>query len=110
MHPRIPCFSANAGVQLTPRHVLPVGRCSAAAPSVDISSYEWTGEDEFSCLDDRQAVEPLPLPTISSHKRIVLVRHGQSTWNAEGRIQGSTNFAVLTQKGQDQASTTHEMV
>lgn len=85
-------------------------RCQAAAPSVDIASYEWTGEDEFTYLDDRQEADPLPLPTISTHKRIVLVRHGQSTWNAEGRIQGSTDFAVLTKKGQDQAATTHEMV
>ena len=34
---------------------------------------------------------------------MVLVRHGQSTWNAEGRIQGSSNAAVLTEKGKSQA-------
>jgi broad specificity phosphatase PhoE len=37
------------------------------------------------------------------------VRHGQSTWNAEGRIQGSTDFAVLTDKGEAQAETTRQM-
>ncbi len=26
------------------------------------------------------------------------VRHGQSTWNAEGRMQGSSNFSQLTEK------------
>jgi len=46
----------------------------------------------------------------SSSKSITFVRHGQSTWNAEGRIQGSSNFSVLTPKGQQQASLTRDMV
>lgn len=70
----------------------------------------WTGSDEFTHLEDRVPDPPLALPEISSAKRVVLVRHGQSTWNAEGRIQGSTNFAVLSAKGQAQAETTCEMV
>jgi len=55
---------------------------------------------------DRKDQTPLPLPHVSESKRVVLVRHGQSTWNAEGRIQGSTDFAELTQKGRAQADTT----
>uniref|UniRef100_A0A803N028 2-carboxy-D-arabinitol-1-phosphatase n=1 Tax=Chenopodium quinoa TaxID=63459 RepID=A0A803N028_CHEQI len=43
-------------------------------------------------------------------KRVVLVRHGQSTWNAEGRIQGSSNFSVLTTKGEAQAETSRQML
>lgn len=35
--------------------------------------------------------------------RIVLVRHGQSTWNAEGRLQGQTMDIPLTAAGLDQA-------
>eukprot|EP00958_Prasinococcus_capsulatus_P005457 scaffold527_cov368-Prasinococcus_capsulatus_cf.AAC.25 len=42
--------------------------------------------------------------------RIVIVRHGQSTWNAEGRIQGSTDDSVLTTKGVSQAYTSKEML
>jgi broad specificity phosphatase PhoE len=38
------------------------------------------------------------------------VRHGQSTWNAEGRIQGSSDFSELTTKGMAQAETTRDMV
>eukprot|EP00899_Mesostigma_viride_P008350 jgi/Mesvir1/17516/Mv08770-RA.1 len=45
------------------------------------------------------------LPSVSNLKRVVLVRHGQSTWNKEGRIQGSSDFAVLTPKGEGQAET-----
>ncbi|KAK6936161.1 Histidine phosphatase superfamily, clade-1 [Dillenia turbinata] len=40
-------------------------------------------------------------------KRVVLVRHGQSTWNAQGRIQGISNHSVtvLTPKAESQAET-----
>lgn len=51
-----------------------------------------------------------PLPPIKTTKRVVLVRHGQSTWNAEGRIQGSSNFSVLTKKGEAQAETSRQML
>ena len=67
-------------------------------------------QDEFTQLGDRVDAPPLPLPPISVPKRVVLVRHGQSTWNAEGRIQGSSNAAVLTEKGKGQALTTARYV
>jgi probable phosphoglycerate mutase len=41
---------------------------------------------------------------------VTLVRHGQSTWNAEGRIQGSSDFSVLTSKGEAQAEKTRQML
>ncbi|KAG0565020.1 hypothetical protein KC19_8G156800 [Ceratodon purpureus] len=50
------------------------------------------------------------LPPIKAHKRVVLVRHGESTWNAIGRIQGSSDFAVLTPKGVSQAETSRQML
>ena len=52
----------------------------------------------------------MPFPPIRAAKRVVLVRHGQSTWNAEGRIQGSSNFSVLTKKGESQAETSRQML
>ncbi|KAJ8641289.1 hypothetical protein MRB53_017983 [Persea americana] len=51
-----------------------------------------------------------PFPAIGAAKRVVLVRHGQSTWNEEGRIQGSSDFSVLTQKGESQAETSRLML
>lgn len=36
------------------------------------------------------------------------MRHGQSTWNEEGRIQGSSNFSILTKKGEAQAETSRQ--
>lgn len=54
--------------------------------------------------------ESLGFPDLKAAKRVVLVRHGQSSWNAEGRIQGSSDFAVLTQKGEAQAETSRQML
>lgn len=82
--------------------------CTAVADEVD--AYTWKGEDEFTHLKDRIDADPIPLPEIHAPRRIVLVRHGQSTWNAEGRIQGSTDFSELTPKGQAQAETTYQML
>ena len=60
----------------------------------------------------RESIEGLvpPFPSLLSPKRVVLVRHGQSTWNAEGRIQGSSDFAILTPKGEIQAETSRQML
>lgn len=52
----------------------------------------------------------VPFPAVKAAKRVVLVRHGQSTWNEEGRIQGSSNFSVLTKKGEAQAETSRLML
>lgn len=83
---------------------------TATAEEATKQDFTWKGSDSFSKLDDRKDQTPLPLPKITESKRVVLVRHGQSTWNAEGRIQGSTDFAELTQKGRSQADTTRGTV
>ena len=50
------------------------------------------------------------LPKVTTSKRVIMVRHGESTWNAEGRIQGSSDFSVLTSKGVSQAETSRTML
>ncbi len=35
-----------------------------------------------------------PLPTSGRSRRVVLVRHGQTAWNAEGRAQGHTDVGL----------------
>lgn len=52
----------------------------------------------------------MSFPPLKAAKRVVLVRHGQSTWNAEGRIQGSSDFSILTNKGEAQAETSRQML
>ena len=85
-----------------------------AAPAVSTEvvddTYTWTGEDEFDKLNDRVDAPPLPLPPIKEARRVALVRHGQSTWNAQGRVQGSSNISYLTKRGEAQAETTRQLV
>ncbi|KAG6549762.1 hypothetical protein Mapa_008743 [Marchantia paleacea] len=50
------------------------------------------------------------LPPVQGRKRVVLVRHGQSTWNEIGRIQGSSDFSRLTPKGELQAEISRQML
>lgn len=88
-------------------------RSAVAAGAIETQEdtrYVWTGTDDFSDLGDRVDAAPLPLPDIDAPRRVVLVRHGQSTWNAEGRIQGSSNLSELTAKGIAQAETTRDML
>lgn len=76
----------------------------------DTLSWTWQGTDEFSGLGDRQDLPPLPLPPAQRDLRVVLARHGQSTWNARNRIQGSSDFSVLTPTGVQQAEAARERV
>ncbi|XP_054812688.1 probable 2-carboxy-D-arabinitol-1-phosphatase isoform X1 [Prosopis cineraria] len=86
-------------------HVSIIPRCSSSVQEIQKSS---------SPSEDRQLSSELyasaPFPPVKVAKRVVLVRHGQSTWNAEGRIQGSSNFSVLTKKGEAQAETSRQML
>ena len=71
--------------------------------------------DESSSRRSRQSasrcrVVTCSLPSVSTPKRVTLVRHGQSTWNEEGRIQGSSDLSVLTSKGEAQAERTRQML
>ena len=43
-------------------------------------------------------------PPLTKEKTIWIVRHGLSTWNAEGRIQGDTDASALTERGREQAA------
>ena len=89
---------------------LATAMAAATAEEATEQDFTWKGSDDFTHLDDRKDANPLPLPRLTESKRVVLVRHGQSTWNAEGRIQGSTDFAELTDKGRAQADTTRATV
>jgi phosphoserine phosphatase len=38
--------------------------------------------------------------------RVIILRHGQSSYNSQGRIQGRSNLSVLTDRGQEDAKST----
>ena len=63
------------------------GSTATAEGEEEIVGWTWTGSDEFTPLGDRRDEPPLPLPRLRHSKRLVLVRHGQSTWNARNRNQ-----------------------
>ncbi|PWA49059.1 serine/threonine-protein kinase, active site protein [Artemisia annua] len=72
-------------------------------------------EDGWMEVEDNQKFSfkvggTVSFPPLKAAKRVVLVRHGQSTWNAEGRIQGSSDFSILTNKGEAQAETSRQML
>lgn len=48
-------------------------------------------------------LSPLPSLTSTSSTKIILVRHGRSTYNEQGRYQGCSNESVLTEKGEKAA-------
>ncbi|XP_049410059.1 probable 2-carboxy-D-arabinitol-1-phosphatase [Solanum stenotomum] len=83
------------------RPLFAIVRSSSVAQEIDKSSEERT---------ESLGLKGLEFPAIKGWKRVVLVRHGQSTWNAEGRIQGSSDFSVLTSKGESQAETSRQML
>lgn len=49
------------------------------------------------------STDPLVINPLAHEKRILLVRHGLSIWNDEGRVQGSSNLSLLSEKGKLQA-------
>ncbi|KAK4719823.1 hypothetical protein R3W88_018161 [Solanum pinnatisectum] len=83
------------------RPLFAIVRSLSVAQEIDKSSEERT---------ESLGLKGLEFPAIKGAKRVVLVRHGQSTWNAEGRIQGSSDFSVLTSKGESQAETSRQML
>ncbi|CAI6006925.1 unnamed protein product [Closterium sp. NIES-65] len=78
--------------------------------AVFTSSSKPSGEMRGSAAQSAPNLGGFEFPVIKEAKRVVLVRHGESTWNATGRIQGSSDFSVLTAKGESQAETSRQML
>uniref|UniRef100_A0A7S3VJ79 Phosphoglycerate mutase (2,3-diphosphoglycerate-dependent) n=1 Tax=Dunaliella tertiolecta TaxID=3047 RepID=A0A7S3VJ79_DUNTE len=100
----LPMASPGRALLLSKRMSSPLHLPRAVTQEVD----QW--QDEFTPLQDRRSDPPLPLPPISKPKAVVIVRHGQSTWNAESRVQGSSDASVLTPKGIAQAEASAKML
>nr|GMD83213.1 probable 2-carboxy-D-arabinitol-1-phosphatase [Ipomoea batatas] len=80
--------------------------CSTSTPELPTTTTEKVGNDiplTGSAYDFYRATKSLTQKALSSPKKVTLVRHGYSTWNEEGRVQGSSNLSVLTEQGVMQA-------
>ncbi|KAL8204769.1 hypothetical protein R6Q57_010392 [Mikania cordata] len=82
---------------------------TSSLKELDVSLPSSSSADDDRKLSSK-VTGPASFPPVKVAKRVVLVRHGQSTWNAEGRIQGSSDFSILTQKGEAQAETSRQML
>ncbi|KAL3851316.1 hypothetical protein ACJIZ3_013198 [Penstemon smallii] len=82
--------------------------CSSSAPDRSITTTEtfWERNGLLSggAYDFEKATTSVSEKLLlSSPKKVTLVRHGLSSWNKEGRVQGSSNLSVLTEAGVAQA-------
>lgn len=80
-------------------------RCSSSSAEGPVTAdilendYALTG----TAYDFERGTISITRESLSSPKKVILVRHGLSTWNEEGRVQGSSNLSVLTEAGVKQA-------
>ena len=63
---------------------------------------------QIQCLNNIAHLQP-SLPQKCSKKRIILVRHGETDWNKQGRFQGQIDIP-LNQNGKDQAKAASEFL
>ncbi|OAY26187.1 probable 2-carboxy-D-arabinitol-1-phosphatase [Manihot esculenta] len=80
-------------------------QCSNSTPEVPLAT-EMVQNDAFitgGAYGFERATISLTQKLLSSPKKVTLIRHGLSSWNEEGRIQGSSNLSVLTETGVQQA-------
>ncbi|XP_048323082.1 probable 2-carboxy-D-arabinitol-1-phosphatase [Ziziphus jujuba] len=80
-------------------------QCSNSSPDVPLTSEKLENEAPLtgSAFDFNKATLPLTHKSISSSKKVTLIRHGLSSWNVESRVQGSSNLSFLTETGVEQA-------
>tara|TARA_B100000579_G_scaffold242683_1_gene199000 strand:- start:130 stop:1458 length:1329 start_codon:yes stop_codon:yes gene_type:complete len=63
---------------------------------------------QIQCLNNVAHLQP-SLPKKNSKKRLILVRHGETDWNKQGRFQGQIDIP-LNQRGRSQAQAASEFL
>ncbi|XP_009769323.1 probable 2-carboxy-D-arabinitol-1-phosphatase [Nicotiana sylvestris] len=81
-------------------------RCSTSSPELPVTTTERFRYDTpltGGAFDFEKATTSLTRKALACPKKVTIVRHGLSSWNEEGRVQGSSNLSVLSEKGAMQA-------
>ncbi|WP_320674317.1 histidine phosphatase family protein [Prochlorococcus sp. MIT 1341] len=75
---------------------------NASVSVLNILSYQKnTFHSQIECLNNTVHLNP-PIPPSKSHSRLILVRHGETNWNQQGRFQGQIDIP-LNENGFKQA-------
>ncbi|CAN1144926.1 Probable 2-carboxy-D-arabinitol-1-phosphatase [Linum perenne] len=87
--------------------------CSSSSPEIRLVAeklQQSSGDATVtgSAFDFARATSSLTGRSLSSPKKVTIVRHGLSSWNHESRVQGSSNLSVLTEIGVKQAEMCRE--
>ncbi|CAN1279137.1 Probable 2-carboxy-D-arabinitol-1-phosphatase [Linum perenne] len=88
--------------------------CSSSSPEIRLvaEKLQQSSSDDAtvtgSAFDFARATSSLTGRSLSSPKKVTIVRHGLSSWNHESRVQGSSNLSVLTEIGVKQAEMCRE--
>ncbi|KAL3522271.1 hypothetical protein ACH5RR_015105 [Cinchona calisaya] len=78
---------------------------SSSSPNLQITTEKFGNDASLTggAYDFEKATTSLTKKLLFTPKNVTLVRHGLSTWNEEGRVQGSSNLSTLTETGVAQA-------
>ncbi|KAB8420579.1 hypothetical protein FH972_024974 [Carpinus fangiana] len=80
-------------------------QCSNSSPDMPLTSEKFQNDGSMTggAFDVERATTSLSNQSLSSSKKVTLVRHGLSSWNQESKVQGSSNLSILTETGVRQA-------
>ncbi|TXG47388.1 hypothetical protein EZV62_026682 [Acer yangbiense] len=87
-----------------------VVKCSNSSPESPATAEKLHDDASVTggAIDFQRATTSLTQKLLSAPKKVTLVRHGLSSWNNEGRVQGSSNLSILTEIGIRQAERCRE--